>query len=75
MPNETERVLLPYHQDNSALLPTIDKLIRTKADIEEVLKVTNQTILREHYGFTQKEVKLAHTIWKKLSARRLNRGK
>jgi len=75
MPNETERVLLPYHQDNGTLLPTIDKLIRTKADIEEVLKVTNQTILREHYGLTQKEVKLAHTIWKKLSARRLNRGK
>ena len=75
MPNETERVLLPYHKDNGTLLPTIDKLIRNKTDIEEVLKVTNQTILKEHYGLTQKEIKLAHTIWKKLSARRLNRGK
>ncbi len=75
MPNEAERVLLPYHKDNGALLPAIDKLIRNKTDIEEVLKITNQTILREHYGLTQKEIKLAHTIWKKLSARRLNRGK
>ncbi|HEX8334045.1 MAG TPA: hypothetical protein VF622_15605 [Segetibacter sp.] len=75
MPNETERVLLPYHKDNSALLPTIDHLIRKKTEIEEILKMTNQIILKEHYGLTQKEIRLAHTIWKKLSSRRLNRGK
>jgi adenine-specific DNA methylase len=75
MPNEAERVLLPYHQDNALLLPTIDKLIRNKTSIDEVLEITNETILKEHYELTQKEIKLAHTIWKKLSARRLNRGK
>lgn len=75
MPNEAERVLLPYHKDNLSLLPTIDKLIRSKTDIDDVLKITNQVILKEHYGFTQKEIKLAHNIWKKLSYRRLNRGK
>jgi adenine-specific DNA-methyltransferase len=75
MPNEAERVLLPYHKDNAALLAQIDKLIRNKTDIEEVLKTTNQIILREHFGLTQKEIKLAHSIWKKLSYRRLNRGK
>lgn len=75
MPNEAERILLPYHLDNAALLPQIDKLIRNKTDIEEILKITNQVILKEHFGLTQKEIKLAHTIWKKLSYRRLNRGK
>ena len=75
MPNEAERVLLPYHKDNSALLLQIDKLIRNKSDIEEILKITNQIILKERYGLTQKEIKLAHSIWKKLSYRRLNRGK
>jgi adenine-specific DNA methylase len=75
MPNEAERILLPYHIDNVALLPQIDKLIRNKTDIEEVLKITNQIILKEHFGLTQKEIKLAHSIWKKLSYRRLNRGK
>jgi adenine-specific DNA-methyltransferase len=75
MPNEAERVLLPYHLDNAALLPQIDNLIRNKTDIEEVLKITNQVILKEHFGFTQEEIKLAHSIWKKLSYRRLNRGK
>ena len=75
MPNEAERVLLPYHKDNATLLSQIDKLIRNKTNIEDVLKITNQIILKEHYGLTQKEIKLAHSIWKKLSHRRLNRGK
>lgn len=75
MPNETERVLLPYHKDNATLLPTIDKLIRNKTDIDAVLKITNQVILKEHFGLSQKEIKLAHNIWEKLSSRRLNRGK
>jgi adenine-specific DNA methylase len=75
MPNEAERVLLPYHKNNEILLPQIDTLIRNKIDIEEILKTTNQIILKEHFDLTQKEIKLAHNIWKKLSARRLNRGK
>lgn len=75
MPNEAEKVLLPYHKDNALLLPEIDKLIRDKTNIEEVLKITNQIILKEHFGLTQKEINLAHSIWKKLSSRRLNRGK
>ena len=75
MPNEAEKVLLPYYADNALLLPEIDKLIRDKTNIEEVLKITNQIILKEHFGLTQKEIKLAHSIWKKLSSRRLNRGK
>jgi adenine-specific DNA-methyltransferase len=75
MPNEAEKILLPYHKDNSELLLQIDKLIRDKTDIEQVLKITNEVILKQHYGLTQKEIDLAHSIWKKLSGRRLNRGK
>jgi len=75
MPNETERILLPYNKGNASLLLIIDKMIRRKADIEEILKFTNLTILKERFGLTQKEINLAHNIWKKLSSRRLNRGK
>ena len=75
MPNETERILLPYHENNAQLLPEIDNLIRRKTDIEDVLKITNQIILKENFGLTENEIKLAHNIWKKLSSRRLNRGK
>lgn len=75
MPNEAEKILLPYHKDNAKLLSQIDRLIRNKTDIEEVLEITNQIILKEHFSLTQKEINLAHNIWKKLSSRRLNRGK
>jgi adenine-specific DNA-methyltransferase len=54
MPKEAERVLLPYHKDNDTLLPQIDKLIRSKTHIEDVLKITNQIILNERYGFDTK---------------------
>jgi adenine-specific DNA-methyltransferase len=75
MPSETEQILLPYQKENSDLLSTIDKMMREKKSIDEILKITNKQILKDGYGFTDKEIKLADSIWKKLSARRLNRGK
>ncbi|MCX6233127.1 MAG: class I SAM-dependent methyltransferase [Bacteroidetes bacterium] len=75
MPNETESILLPYHIDNAALLATIDKLIRDRVDIEQILKITNEIILKKYFGFLDEEIVLAHNIWKKLSSRRLNRGR
>jgi adenine-specific DNA methylase len=75
MPNETESILLPYHINNATLLKEIDSLIRNKSDIGEVLNLTNNIILKQNYGFTDIEIELAHRIWKKLSSRRLNRGK
>lgn len=75
MPNEVEEILLPYNTDNADLLPEIDKMIRVKKDISEILKITNQKILKENFGFTDSEIELADSIWRKLSKRRLNRGK
>ncbi|NUM80790.1 class I SAM-dependent methyltransferase [bacterium] len=75
MPSETEKILLPYQAANAELLESIDKMMRNKKRIDEVLKITNQQILKDGYGFTDREIKLADSIWKKLSTRRLNRGK
>ena len=75
MPNEAEKILLPYHKDNADLLYQIDTLIRNKTNIEDILKITNQIILKQHYGLSDEEIDLAHNIWKKLSSRRLKRGK
>lgn len=74
MPNEVENILLPYHESNSDLLPVIDKMIREKISISEILKITNQKILKENFGFNDKEIEMADRIWNKLSKRRLNRG-
>jgi len=73
MPSETEKILLPYRIENADLLATIDKMMREKKSIDDILKITNKQILKDGYGFSDNEIKLANSIWKKLSARRLNR--
>jgi len=75
MPSEVEDVLLPYNENNSELLEMIDIMIREKRDIDEILAVTNQKILKENYGLSSKDIKIANGIWKKLSSRRLKRGR
>lgn len=75
MPSEAERIHLPYRTENAELLDTVDHMMRNKKSISEILKITDKKLLREGYGFTDKEVKLANGIWKKLSDRRLNRSK
>lgn len=75
MPNETENILLPYHKNNGELLNTIDTMIRNNKDITEILELTNKKILKDNFGFSSNDIKIAESIWKKLSNRRLNRGK
>ncbi len=75
MPSETEKILLPYNLENEELLPQIDQMMREKINIYDILKVTNKIILGKGYGLSEKEILLADHIWKKLSARRLNRSK
>nr|WP_215895670.1 hypothetical protein [Acinetobacter bereziniae] len=75
MPSEAERILLPYKESHLELLQQIDAMMREKRSIDEVLKLSNNVLLRDAYGFSTKEIDIAHGIWKKLSARRLNRGK
>lgn len=75
MPNEVEEILLPYDEAHAELLPIINKMIRSNDDISEILKITNKKILEENFGFTKSEVMMADNIWKKLSNRRLKRGK
>ena len=75
MPNEVEEILLPYNVNNAELLSIIDEMIRAKKDISEILKITNKKILKENFNFSNSDIKLADSIWRKLSRRRLNRGK
>ena len=75
MPSEAGKILLPYQVENVDLLATIDQMMREKKQIDEILEITNKQILKDGYGFTDKEINLADSIWKKLSARRLNRSK
>lgn len=74
MPSEVENILLPYREGNGEIAKDIDTMMRKKKNIEEILKYTNKLILKDGYGFSDNDVKIADNIWKKLSARRLNRN-
>lgn len=75
MPNEVENILLPYHTKNEELLSTIDEMMRKKKNISDILDVTNKIILKDNFGFSDRDINIADSIRKKLSERRLNRGK
>jgi len=75
MPNEVESIVIPYAVQNEILLDTIDEKLRCKESIHDILKYTDEMILKELFNFSEKEIILANSIWKKLSNRRLNRGK
>lgn len=75
MPNEVEDILIPYKEENKSLFKKLDKMFREKKHIDEILAYTDEIILKQGFGFSDKEIKLANGIWKKLSGRRLNRKK
>lgn len=75
MPNEVERILLPYREENSAILHQIDRMLRDGKAIEEILAYTDPIILKKGYGFSDAEIRLSNRIWKTLMNRRINRGK
>ena len=74
MPNEVEEILFPYNSNNAILLDTIDEMIRSKKDILDILEITNKKILKDNFGLSDNDIKLATNIWKKLSNRGLNRA-
>jgi adenine-specific DNA methylase len=75
MPSEAEKIRLPYRNNNASLFEEIDHMMRKSLGISKILEYTNNIILKDGYGFTSLEIKIADNIWKKLSQRRLNRNK
>ena len=75
MPNEVERILLPYRKENSELMGRIDKMMRDGETIDEILTYTDPIILEDGCAFSESEIRLVNGIWKKLMTRRLKRGK
>ena len=75
MPSEVESIFLPYNEDNAAIFDEIDAMLRKGESIDKILDFTDQKILIEKYGYSVEEVRLGRSIWKKLSSRRLKKGR
>jgi len=73
MPNEVEDVLLPYDEGNAKILSQIDRLMRDRNSLDEILEFTDPIILKEGSSFSDSEIRTANSIWKKLLNRRMSR--
>lgn len=74
-PNEAEEILIPYFRIDKKQLEDIDALYRETKDIEKVLDITDEIILKQKLGFTDSELEKVRKIWKKLRQRRLTRSR
>jgi adenine-specific DNA methylase len=75
MPGEAAKIRVPYQPTHRALFEEIDQMMRSGTGIGKILEYTNNRILKEGWGFTASDIKIADNIWRKLSRRRLNRTK
>ena len=75
MPSEVEDILFPYKKEHKNITDDLDNMLREKKDIREILNYSDKVILKKGFGFTNREIRIANSIWKKLSERRVNRNK
>lgn len=75
MPGEVESIYLPYNEDNDEIFDEIDAMLRKGEAIDKILDFTDRKILIEKCGYSLEEVKIGRNIWKKLSSRRLKKGR
>jgi len=73
MPSETWNILIPYNEKNNELFEFINEELKKKTDIKDIIKKTDEIVLKKNYWFTDKEISLLNWIWKKLVSRRLGR--
>ncbi len=73
MPSEVEGIYLPYCEANAKLFDRVDQMVREKKTADEILDFTDKELLQKGMGFSEKETKMARSIWYKLMGRRLNR--
>ena len=73
MPSEVEGIYLPYREENAKLFEKVDQMVREKKTADEILDFTDKELLQKGMGFSEKETKMARSIWYKLMGRRLNR--
>ena len=75
MPSEVESIFLPYDEENEKIFDYIDVMLRKGEPIDKILDYTDQKILIEKCGYSIDQVKQGRNIWKKLSSRRLKKGR
>ena len=75
-PNEYKNLSIPYCKNiTKSSMSKLDLMLRGKADLLNVLKYTDQIILKEHYKMNDAEIIQLQGIYLKLVTRRLKNHK
>ncbi len=73
-PSEAERLPIPLNGADELNFYEIDSLLRNN-DINSVLEVTDEVLLKNGLGLSDNEISTLRGIWNKLRDRRINRKK
>lgn len=71
-PGEMRKIRIPMKFADQLDLQEIDNWQR-KGEIDKILEYTDEILLRNGLGLSKHEIKLLHSIWKKLCGRRMSR--
>ncbi len=71
-PNEAEKLPLPLSGAETLDILKLDELLRA-GDINAVLDITDDVLLKSGLGLSDKEIRMLRSIWQKLRDRRINR--
>ena len=71
-PSETEKLPLPLVGAENLDLCDVDALLRTN-NVDAVLALTDEVLLRNGLGLSVQQIQMLHTIWDKLRDRRVLR--
>lgn len=71
-PGEIRKIRIPMKFADQLDLQEIDNWQR-KGEIDKILEYTDEILLRNGLGLSEHEIKLLHSIWKKLCGRRMSR--
>ncbi len=75
-PNEYKNLSIPYCKNiKDSTFAKLDKMLRSKTDIKEVLNYTDKIILKENYKMSDQEISRLSKIYSKLVTRRLKNRK
>ncbi len=72
-PSEAENLPIPYMEVSKSLLDELDQKLKAEDEIETILDITDDLLLKKGLGFPDAKIKSLRKIWKKLSKRRINR--
>jgi len=72
-PSEAEDLPIPYCDISDELVDEIDSLLRENNNMESVLSVVDELILKKKMNLTSREISILRGIWKKLSTKRIGR--